>query len=109
MLEQNDIEALITLYRTKLLNMGYAEEQSNKLIAILLEMYYYQRKGLIKDKLRDVESSNYGWYVQSDDEPTYYLHSDGELYYGTDYADQWTGYFKSEQEAIDAKYKYESK
>jgi len=71
-------------------------------------MYLYQRKGIIKDKLRDVESSNYGWYVQSDDEPTYYLHTDGELHHGTDFAGEWTGYFKTETDAINAKYKYEN-
>lgn len=107
MLEQKAMEDLISSYKKRLLSMGYTEDQSNKLSAILLEMYLYQRKGIIKDTLHDVENSNYGWYVQSDTEPTYYLHSDGELHYGTDYAGEWSGYFKTEQEALDAKSKYE--
>jgi len=71
-------------------------------------MYLYQRKGIIKDELYDVESSNYGWYVQSKTEPTYYLHTDGELHHTTEYAGEFTGYFKTEIDAMNAKYRYEN-
>lgn len=71
-------------------------------------MYYFQRSDKEKHTLCDVESSNYGWYVQSDLQPCYYLHTDGEMHNGTEYAGEWTGYFKTEQQAIEAKAKYES-
>lgn len=109
MLEQSKVQDLLTTHKARLSKLGYSENESNTLSAILLEMFLYQRDNFVKPTLRDVESSNYGWYVQCDSEPQLYLHKDGELHYTTEYAGEWTGYFKTEQEALDAKSKYESK
>lgn len=90
--------------------MGYTEDQSNKLSAILLEMYFFELKNIgQKHELKDVEVNQYGWYIQSNTNWRYYLHNDGEMHDGTDKDNKWSGYFKTEQEALDAKSKYESK
>jgi len=70
-------------------------------------MFLYEKSGILKHKLGKVESSNYGWYVTSDENTSFYLHSDGEVHRSTHHAGEYTGYFKTEQEAINAKNKYE--
>ena len=102
------MEDTINSYKLRLLNMGYTEEQSEQLSSILLEMFLYEKSGTLKHKLMEPEPSNYGWYVYSCEDMNYFLHSDGEVYRSTHHAGEYTGYFKTEQEAINAKYKYEN-
>ena len=71
-------------------------------------MFLYEKSGILKHKLGKVELSNEGWYIPSDEDASFYLHSDGEVHRTTHYAGEYTGYFKTKQEAIDAKSKYES-
>lgn len=49
-----------------------------------------------------------GWYVGTADETTYfgYLHQDGVIRDSTAVEDEYTGYFSTEEEALEALSKY---
>lgn len=102
MLEQKAMEEIIESYRCRLLNMGYTEDMSNKLSAILFEMYLWELKNPTKHELDAPDQNQYGWYVQSLSCGAYYLHKDGEVKYGAETNDGSSGYFNSYSEAIEA-------
>lgn len=110
MLERKVIEELITSYKLRLSKMGYTEEKANVLSEILLEMYIWQIDNKVKHELEFPDKCQFGWYVSSRSCTAYYLHTNGKMYYGADESeDSTTGFFKTYQEALDAKSKYEYK
>lgn len=107
-MSEQEMQDLIISYNMRLSKLGYKEEQSKKLSAILLEMHLWQVKHKVEHKLDFPEQCQYGWFIQSEDCGAYYLHTDGLMKWGADESENNSiGYFNTYNDAWMAKEKYE--